>query len=487
MSFASKIRKKARIFLSLYVLSLLSLFSSCLFAKTVYAAPDWGAPASITAGAAIVMDADSGAILYGRNINEQHYPASITKIMTALLVLENCSLDETVTFSQTAVSNLEPGAVTAFTSAGDQLTVRDCLYALLFRSANEVANALAEHVSGSVEAFAALMNERARELGCLNTHFVNPNGLSSTEHVTTAYDMALIARACMDNKKFLEIESTDTYKMAGTKLRPNGLTLTIGHKMLRSGTPYSDERVVGGKTGFTTASGNTLVTMAEDGGRRLVVVCLQDKTPAHYTDTKAMLDYGFSHFENMDGDSFLTKKQMEERLIADTIVPAEGSNSLRTDRTFVATVPKGAAPTDLTVRYNYNLPDSAPESAVAQLELRYGDHTAGSFYLLNDRESILNIENISTPTKVAIGVSAVAVAGGIAAFFLLGGGTAWHMHNVRVERIKLQRAKRRRRRRLESMGISEEEFGCMVAAYQEKHDKRRGASNGRKSGPRNRT
>ena len=486
MSFGRRIRKKAGILLSLYVLSLVCVASSCLFAKPVYAAPDWGTPGSITAGAAIVMDADSGAILYGKNINEQHYPASITKIMTALLVLEHCSLDEKVSFSETAVSALEPGAVTAFTSAGDELTVRDCLYALLFRSANEVANALAEHVSGSVEAFAALMNERARELGCLNTHFVNPNGLSSTEHVTTAYDMALIARACMDNKEFLEIESTDTYKMAGTKQRPGGLTLTVGHKMLRSGTPYSDQRVVGGKTGFTTASGNTLVTMAEDGGRRLVAVCLQDKTPAHYTDTKAMLDYGFSRFENIDGSSFLTRQQMEERLIADTIIPAEGSNSLHTDRPFQATVPKGAVASDLEVRYNYNLPDSAPEGAVAALELRYGDHTAGSFYLLNDRESILNIENISTPAKVAIGVSAAAVVGGIAAFFLLGGGTAWHVHNVHVERTRLKQAKQRRRKRLESMGISEEEFSRMVAAYQEKHEKRR-ASNSQKTEPRSRT
>ena len=144
-------------------------------AGQAYGAPGWPTLSqSVNAGAAICMDADTGAILYGKNINEKHYPASITKIMTALLVVENCSLDETVTFSESAVTGLEAGAVTAFTSAGDQLSVRDCLYALLFRSANEVANALAEHVAGSVSAFADMMNAKAKSLGCRNTHFSSP-------------------------------------------------------------------------------------------------------------------------------------------------------------------------------------------------------------------------------------------------------------------------------------------------------------------------
>ena len=257
-------------------------------AGQAYGAPGWPTLSqSVNAGAAICMDADTGAILYGKNINEKHYPASITKIMTALLVVENCSLDETVTFSESAVTGLEAGAVTAFTSAGDQLSVRDCLYALLFRSANEVANALAEHVAGSVSAFADMMNAKAKSLGCRNTHFVNPNGLNDSDHYTTAYDMALIARACMENETFLSIETVDSYTIGPTQKRPNGLTVTLGHKMKRSGTAYSDSRVVAGKTGFTSSAGNTLVTMAEEGDRRLVAVVLQDRNPQHYTDTGA--------------------------------------------------------------------------------------------------------------------------------------------------------------------------------------------------------
>ena len=134
---------------------------------------------------AALLDASTGKLLYGKNENTQFYPASITKMMTALLVAENCSLDEVVTFSETATTNLESGAVTLSLTAGDQLTVEDCLYALLLKSANEVANGLAEHVAGSVENFAAMMNARAKELGCQNTNFVNPNGLNKENHKTT--------------------------------------------------------------------------------------------------------------------------------------------------------------------------------------------------------------------------------------------------------------------------------------------------------------
>ena len=428
-------------------------------------------PESVNAGSAICMDADTGAILYGKNINVTHYPASITKIMTALLVLENCSMDETVTFSQTAVSDLEPGAVTAFTSAGDQLSVKDCLYALLFRSANEVANALAEHVAGSVSAFADMMNQRAAELGCRNTHFVNPNGLNDPDHYTTAYDMALIARACMENPAFLELESVDSYTIGPTQKRPNGLTVTLGHKMKRSGTAYTDSRVVSGKTGFTSSAGNTLVTMAEDQGRRLVAVVLQDRNPMHYTDTKAMLDLGFSSFENVDASDFFDADAVEAQLITDGVIPqGEGANHLETDRKLQVSLPYGASAADLTSDYEYNLLGNAPEDAVASLKLSYGDHTAGEFFVLNSRESNLSILDVSTPAKVAIVSISLASVVGVIAFFALGGGTAWHVHNVRVEKKRMERMHRRRRRRLEAMGLSEEEFREIVDRYR-KHDK----------------
>ena len=162
--------------------------------RTVLAASPWPSNVSIEADGGILMDADTGTILYGKNENQAYYPASITKILTALIVLEKCDLDEMVTFSHDDVYNVEAGSSTAGIDEGDVLTVRDCLYALLLASANESANALACHVSGSREAFAELMNEKAASLGCTGSHFANPSGLNDENHYTTAHDMALIAR-----------------------------------------------------------------------------------------------------------------------------------------------------------------------------------------------------------------------------------------------------------------------------------------------------
>ena len=151
----------------------------------------------ITSEAGILYDVTNGRVLFEKNADEKLAPASTTKLMTALLVLEKAKLDDKVTFSKTAVTDLEAGAVKIGLVEGDQVAVKDCLYALLLKSANEVANGLAEHVSGSISGFSELMNARARELGCTNTHFVNPTGLKSDEQYTTCRDMAKIAAAAL--------------------------------------------------------------------------------------------------------------------------------------------------------------------------------------------------------------------------------------------------------------------------------------------------
>ena len=164
------------------------------------AAADAIAKPTISAEAGILYDVTNGRVLFEKNADEKLAPASTTKLMTALLVLEKANLDDKVTFSKTAVTNLESGAVKIGLVEGDQVSVKDSLYALLLKSANEVANGLAEHVSGSISAFAELMNARAAELGCTNTHFVNPNGLNSDQQYTTCRDMAKIAAAAFANK-----------------------------------------------------------------------------------------------------------------------------------------------------------------------------------------------------------------------------------------------------------------------------------------------
>lgn len=246
----------------------------------------------ISSEGAVLMDADTGALLYSKNSETKYYPASITKLMTALLVAERTKLTDTVTFSKAATTNLEAGAVTLNMTEGDKLTVEQSLYGLMLKSANDVANGLAEHVSGSVSSFAQLMNARAKELGCTNTNFVNPNGLNNSNHYTTPHDMALIAKAAFQNGVVRNVCSTVRYQIPATK-KAGARTVTMGHKMINSSDSRYYPGVVGGKTGFTSAAGNTLVTYAEKNGSRLIVVIMKSKS-THYDDTKALLDYGFA-------------------------------------------------------------------------------------------------------------------------------------------------------------------------------------------------
>lgn len=246
----------------------------------------------IASEGAVLMEASTGTVLFSQNGDKQFYPASITKLMTALLVAERGNLDSNVTFSAGATTNLESGAVSINMTAGDVMTVRQCLYALLLKSANEVGNALAEDVAGSNQAFAQMMNDKATALGCTNTHFTNPHGLNDTNHYTTPHDMALIARAAFNNDIVKTIASTRSYTLPATIKNPSGLTVTMSHKMLNPQDARYYQGVIGGKTGYTSKAGNTLVTVAERDGVRLIAVVMKSKS-THYTDTKALFDYGY--------------------------------------------------------------------------------------------------------------------------------------------------------------------------------------------------
>ncbi len=254
----------------------------------------------IASEGAVLYNATSGKFLYEKNANHQYYPASITKFMTALLVLENASQDDTVVFSSAATENLESGAVNLELTKGDRVKVRDCLYGLMLKSANEVANGLAEHVSGSVPSFAKKMNRRAQELGCTNTNFVNPSGLNNAKHLSTPHDMALIAKACFDRADFRAIDRTVSYHFPATQKRPNGTDIVMGHRMISSGNADYYPGILGGKTGYTSAAGNTLVTCAERNGVRLIVVVMKSRK-TQYSDTRALLDYGFQLAEESGG------------------------------------------------------------------------------------------------------------------------------------------------------------------------------------------
>ena len=208
---------------------LISLMITALMAAgmpmTAFAKPDWPSDTGIESEAGIVMDADSGAVLFGQNIHVQKAPASITKILTALVVIENSSLDDTITFSHDAVYNVEDGSGNKNAiEEGDTLSVRDCLYLLLMRSSNQAANALAEHVGGSRDGFVKMMNEKTAELGCENSHFANPSGLNDDTQLTSVYDMALIASAAYKNDTLLTISKDKSYRLPATKNNPDGST-----------------------------------------------------------------------------------------------------------------------------------------------------------------------------------------------------------------------------------------------------------------------
>ena len=297
-------------------------------------------------------------------------------------MIENCSLDETVTFSNTAVNTLEPNSSILGARAGDTLSVRDCLYALLLQSANEVANALAEHCAGSMDAFAEMMNERVAELGCTDSHFANPSGLNDPNHYVSAYDMALIAKAAFNNPTFVEIDSTTYYDVPAGKLKqyPDGWRYYAHHRMLRRNDSLYYDGVIGGKTGYTSLAGNTLVTCAERDGMKLVAVVLNGHL-THYSDTKALFDYGFKNFKSVPvADQDSTYSKVADDLTISGIFSGSATR-LIVNKNSAVTLPADGSFSDVTSTLDYDLTDDAPAGAIARIDYQYDDRLVGQAYL----------------------------------------------------------------------------------------------------------
>lgn len=261
--------------------------------------PGWPEGPKVMAETAIVMDMDTGEVLYAKGIDEKRAPASTTKIMTAMLAIEKVPFETQITFTD-EVNNIEAGSTHIGIKPGETLTMKDCAYAILLASANEVSSGVAEYIGTTVPAFVDMMNQRAKELGCTNTHFVNANGLYDENHYTTARDLAIIAKAAFQNETFREVIKTPYYIVPKTNITDEERWLNNHHKMVLQGSEHY-EGCLGGKTGYTEKAGNTLVTYAERDGRKLVCVLLADiNIVAQYTDTKALLDYGFDSFQLLD-------------------------------------------------------------------------------------------------------------------------------------------------------------------------------------------
>lgn len=463
-----------------------------------YADVSWPEDVSIFAEGGILIDADSGSILYGKNIHNAYYPASITKILTALIVIENCDMGEIVTFSHDAVFNVEAGSSSAALDVGDRLSVRDCLYAMLLRSANEAANALAEHVAGSVGAFAGMMNEKAVSLGCTDSHFNNPSGLNDPEHYTSAYDMALIARAAFQNETFVEIDSTLYYDLPVTKRNPEGFRIYPGHRMLKKNTEQYYPGIIGGKTGYTSLAGNTLVTCAKRDGLKLIAVVLNGHQ-THYSDTRALLNFGFENFHSVNVSDIDTANALVENDMTIAGLPMTDLSVLQLEENCSIVLPVDADYREVTSSISYDLDPriKVPEGAIALISYNYGSHPVGSGYLLLNKdgdsetepipdsaketdvsEAAEEMEDDPLQSRFRIAFPEIHIPRRVIIVFLAAAGTAalagavyalFYLNKKRREREEMEQIARNNRRqaRLDDIGISVEEFDSLL---KEKHD-----------------
>ena len=278
------------------VIFILVTILSASFIHSTYATT---AP-SIGSEACILIEPSTGKILYEKNSDQKMYPASTTKVLTAILALENCSLDEVATAGFHAVADIPAGYTNAGIRVGESLTIEQLLYALMLASANEAATILAEHIAGSVESFSTMMNSKASELGCMGTHFVNANGIHDDNHYTTAHDLALIARYAMENETFRKIVSTQTYSLPDYESSPRLLKNT--NSLIMSGNnSYFYPYATGIKTGFTSQAKNCLIASAKKDNVDLISVVLhagntEDGKSQRYLDTIHLFDYGFEQY-----------------------------------------------------------------------------------------------------------------------------------------------------------------------------------------------
>ena len=278
----------------------------------------------VTSEAAILIDSKTEKVLYGKNENQKMYPASTTKIITAILTLENCDLDDIVTVPFEAINSIPSGYAIAALQAGEQLTVKQLLEVMLTHSANDAANVLAYHVSGSIEGFANLMNKKVSELGLTNTNFTNPSGIHDENHYTTAYDLAIMMKYCMKNSNFRIFAGLKHCIIPATNKYEARVFNTTNDLLTASN--YYYKYVVAGKTGYTTQAKNTLVTVANKDNLELICVVLgaglyPNGTSAKFLETIGLYNYAY--------DNFIVRKLREKNAIATQIEVKNGSKDTK--------------------------------------------------------------------------------------------------------------------------------------------------------------
>lgn len=274
----------------------------------------WPQAADIASDTGILMDADTGTVLFDKGGDQQRYPASITKIMTLLVAVENSSMDEQVTFTETGVRNVAADSSNINSKVGEVMTMQDCLHALMIISANDAAAQIAEHVGGTEQNFIDMMNQRAAEIGCTNTHFTNSSGLPDENHYSSAKDMALIFREGLKNKDFRSVIGDADYTIQPTNMTSDKRVMHTHHPMFAPESDIYYPGCIGGKTGFTNLAAHTLVTAVEQNGTTYIAVVMHGvELSTCCLDSKALFDYGFGNFTKtaVDGGSVIFPKGMD--------------------------------------------------------------------------------------------------------------------------------------------------------------------------------
>ena len=284
----------------------------------------------ISAGAAILIDSSSEKVLYTKNESEKMYPASTTKILTAILTIENCNLDDVVTVPYEAIASIPSGYSVAALQAGEQLTVNQLLQVMLVHSANDAANVLAFHISGSIDSFANLMNKKVVELGLTNTHFTNPSGMHNENHYTTAYDLAIIMKYCMQNNTFRNLSGLKYCRIPATNKYDERVFNTTNELLIYDNREVSSnyyyKYAIAGKTGYTTQAKNCLVSVSNKDDLELICVILSvglypNNLSAKFVDTKTLFNYGYNNYT--------IRKLREKNAIATQIEVGNGTKETR--------------------------------------------------------------------------------------------------------------------------------------------------------------
>lgn len=365
------------------IISIMLIFTLVTGVYSVaFSAAPWPDNVDTVSSAAIVMDVESGAIIYEKNIDTKYYPASITKVLTALIAIENSNLNEVVTFSRDAVFKNGGDTSNIGRDAGEQMTMEQCLYAMMLESCNESAYAIAEHVGGGdINKFLQMMNDTAKSLGCTNSHFNNPNGLPDTNHYVTAKDMALISRAAYQNKVFAKITGTKQYTIPPTNKHADSTILNNHHAMLNyyQTNRYLYEPCVGGKTGYTNDAGATLVTYAKKNNMTLVSVTLHGDTQTYYTDNINMLNYCFDNFKVYNLSD--TNVSISDNLSDKIGVLSNDSKYIRRGEHSNVILPLSADIKDTTTKL---VPQNTQE-ATSKVEYYYGDRFVGAVDIYYDK------------------------------------------------------------------------------------------------------